>query len=93
VVSSGTAEANRAMGFRARVLLDQTFGSGLAFRVGGTPAAVLVDAEGRIASGVANGAPAVLALANAQHRPSRRSAKPGDSAGLEFTRSSPLEST
>jgi thiol-disulfide isomerase/thioredoxin len=68
VVSSGTAEANRAMGLRAPVVLDQTFASGVAFHVRGTPAAVLVDANGKIASGVASGAPAVFALANAQHR-------------------------
>jgi thiol-disulfide isomerase/thioredoxin len=67
VVSSGTGEANRAMGLQAPVVLDQTFASGLAFHVRGTPAAVLLDAEGRIASGVASGAPAVFALANAHH--------------------------
>jgi peroxiredoxin len=68
VVSSGTVDANRAMGLRAPVVLDQTFASGQVFRVRGTPAAVLVDAEGRIASGVATGAPAVFALANAHLR-------------------------
>lgn len=68
IVSSRTVAANRAMGLQAPVVLDQTFSSGLAFHVRGTPAAVLVNADGKIASGVANGAPAVFELANAQHR-------------------------
>lgn len=65
VVSTGTVDANRRMGFRSPVVLDETFASGFAFHVSGTPAAVLVDAQGKIASGVATGAPAVFALANA----------------------------
>jgi peroxiredoxin len=63
IVSAGTAEANRAMGLRAPVLLDQGFTTGRAFGVLGTPSAVLVDAQGNIASQVAAGAPSVLALA------------------------------
>jgi len=68
VVSSGTVAENRAMGLRSPVVLDQTFASGSAFQVRGTPAAVLVNAEGKIASEVANGAPAVFALANARQK-------------------------
>jgi peroxiredoxin/uncharacterized membrane protein YphA (DoxX/SURF4 family) len=68
VVSSGTVEANLAMGLRAPVVLDPTFATGLAFHVRGTPGAVLIDGKGRIASGVASGASAVFALANAQRR-------------------------
>ena len=64
VVSTGTVEANRAMGLRSRVLLDQEFSTGRAFGIGGTPSAVLVDAAGQIASEVAVGAQAVMALAN-----------------------------
>jgi len=64
VVSTGTVEANIAMGLRAPVVLDQSFATGTAFHVRGTPAAVLVDAGGRIASGVAVGAQAVLSAAN-----------------------------
>jgi hypothetical protein len=48
---------------RAPVLLDQGFSAASRFGVRGTPSAVLVDAEGWIASEVAVGAPAVLALA------------------------------
>jgi hypothetical protein len=51
------------MGLRSTVVLDQQFSVGRAFGAGGTPSAVLVDAEGRVASEVAVGAPAVLELA------------------------------
>jgi peroxiredoxin len=63
VVSTGSVGDNEALGFRATVVLDQDFGTGQRFGVQGTPSAVLVDAEGRIASNVAVGAEAVLALA------------------------------
>jgi peroxiredoxin len=64
-VSQGDVEANRAMGLQSPVVLDQTFATGQAFGVTGTPSAVLVDAEGTIASEIAVGAQAVLALAGA----------------------------
>jgi peroxiredoxin/uncharacterized membrane protein YphA (DoxX/SURF4 family) len=62
VVSTGTVEANQAMGLRSPVVLDQGFRVGNIFGATGTPMAVLVDAEGKIASEDAAGAPAVLAL-------------------------------
>jgi len=68
VVSAGTMEDNRAMGLRSTVVLDQGFSAGLAFGASGTPSAVLVDRKGRIASEVAVGAPAVLALAGASQK-------------------------
>jgi methylamine dehydrogenase accessory protein MauD len=68
VVSTGTAEANRAQGLRAPIVLDQQFASGRQFGATGTPMAVLIDAQGRIASEVAAGGPAVLALANDPHQ-------------------------
>jgi hypothetical protein len=52
------------MGLTSPVVLDDGFVTGRTFGVSGTPSAVLVGAEGRIASDVAVGAPAVLALAN-----------------------------
>lgn len=64
VISSGTVEANRAQGFRSPVLLDQEFLAGRLFGVGGTPSAVMLDEQGRVASEVTVGAPAVLALAD-----------------------------
>ena len=46
-------------------LLDQQFATGRAFGASGTPSAVLVDAEGKVASEVAVGAPGVLELTRA----------------------------
>jgi thiol-disulfide isomerase/thioredoxin len=66
VVSTGSAEENRAMGLRSPVLLDQGFSAGMAFGANGTPSAILVDGKGKIASELAVGAPAVLALAGLQ---------------------------
>jgi hypothetical protein len=43
-------------------MLSESF-AGVPFGATGTPSAVLVDAEGRIASSVTVGGPAVLALA------------------------------
>src|SRR5215472_381229 len=56
-------ESNQAMGLRSPVLLDQQGMSvGRLFGATSTPMAVLVDGEGKIASELAAGAPAVLAL-------------------------------
>ena len=63
VVSAGTLEANKEMGLISPVLLDQQFNAGRAFGASGTPSGVVVDEEGKIASEVAVGAPAVLELA------------------------------
>jgi thiol-disulfide isomerase/thioredoxin len=63
VISTGTVEANQAMGLRSPVVLDQSFTAGRSFGATGTPSAVLLDAQGRMASPVAVGAAAVLALA------------------------------
>ena len=52
------------MGLRSPVLVESPGMSvGRQFVAGGTPMAVLVDAEGKIASELAAGAPAVLELA------------------------------
>jgi hypothetical protein len=45
------------------VVLDEGFAAGRAFGVTGTPMAVLVDADGKVASEVVTGAQSVLALA------------------------------
>jgi thiol-disulfide isomerase/thioredoxin len=65
VVSAGSEEANREMELTSPVLLDQNFATGRAFGASGTPSAVLMDAEGNVASEVAVGAPAVMELAGA----------------------------
>jgi thiol-disulfide isomerase/thioredoxin len=68
VVSSGDAASTRAEGFGSLVLLDEDFAAGSAFDANGTPMAVRLDADGRIASQVVAGADAVLALARATVR-------------------------
>jgi protein-disulfide isomerase len=65
LVSAGSEEANKEMGFTSLVLWDQNFATGRAFGASGTPSAVLVDAEGKVASEGAVGAPAVMELAGA----------------------------
>ena len=62
VVSTGTAEATRPAGFRSPVVLDGGLGIGRRFGTHGTPAAIRIDAGGRIASPVASGVTAVLGL-------------------------------
>ena len=64
IVSSGDAERTREDGFRCTVLLDPEFSAGELFGAGGTPSALLLGADGRVASGVAVGAQAVLGLAH-----------------------------
>ena len=62
LVSTGTADANRAHGFTSTILLDQGFRTGGAFGASGTPSAVLIDKDGNVASGVAVGGPDVMKL-------------------------------
>jgi len=62
IVSSESVADNQAMQLRSPVVLDQQDMSvGRLFGATGTPMAVLIDAEGKIASELAAGAPAVLA--------------------------------
>ncbi len=64
IVSTGTKEANEEFGLTSPVLLDQGFTVASRFGANGTPMAVLLDREGRVASPVAAGAPGVLELLN-----------------------------
>jgi thiol-disulfide isomerase/thioredoxin/uncharacterized membrane protein YphA (DoxX/SURF4 family) len=64
VISAGAFDENRKQGFRSRVLLDPYYAASQVFNSGGTPSAVIVE-QGRVASSVAVGAEAVLALAGA----------------------------
>jgi thiol-disulfide isomerase/thioredoxin len=68
VVSAGSPKANREQQFRSRVLLDPKFDVSERFGVPGTPAAVLLDPQGRVASEPKVGGPAVLALMGADAR-------------------------
>jgi thiol-disulfide isomerase/thioredoxin/uncharacterized membrane protein YphA (DoxX/SURF4 family) len=63
VISAGSPEEIRK--FRSRLLLDPHFAANQVFNAGGTPSAVLIDEQGRVASEVGAGASEVLALAGA----------------------------
>lgn len=63
VISSGAFEAIHAQGFRSRVLLDPYSAANHVFGAGGTPAAVVIDENGNVASEVSVGADQVWALA------------------------------
>jgi peroxiredoxin len=76
VVSDGTVEENEAMGLGAPIVLDNTYAAQEAFGGGGTPSAVLIDAEGRVASEVVVGASAVLELARSGRAAAAREAGP-----------------
>ncbi len=69
LVSTGTADANRQQGLRSPILLDQNFSTGSAFGADGTPSAIMVDAKGNVASGLAVGGPEVMKLARSTRDP------------------------
>jgi thioredoxin-related protein len=69
VVSTGSVEANKALGLKSPVLLDQNFTVAPAFGANGTPMAVLLDERARVASRLAVGSPEVLALARGKLDP------------------------
>jgi len=63
VISEATVEENRAMGLRSPIVLDNNGEVKGLFSVDGTPMALLLDAQGNIASPLAKGGPEVLNLA------------------------------
>jgi thiol-disulfide isomerase/thioredoxin len=64
VVSDGSIEANRGLDLAATVGLDEGSRVAQAFGAKGTPMAILLDSDGRIASALAAGAQAFFALAH-----------------------------
>jgi len=62
LISGGTPEQARELGLSSTILLDSG-STASAYGANGTPMAVLVDGQGRIASKLAGGAPGCLALA------------------------------
>lgn len=64
IVSTGSVEDNRAQGFRSSVVIDSGFSVGNAFGASGTPSAIMVDNEGKVASMVVVGAEEVMKLLN-----------------------------
>jgi peroxiredoxin len=87
LVSQGSPEENRRLadehGWRFEVLLDDDWDVGQTWGASGTPTGYLVDAEGRVASDLAVGADALLALLQRGDRPSN-----GDGNGAAGARSS-----
>jgi peroxiredoxin len=69
VITTGEAEENRKLvaehGIRGPVLLQEGMAVGAQYQCNGTPMGYLIDAQGRIASELAIGGPALLALASA----------------------------
>ncbi|HXR66546.1 MAG TPA: redoxin domain-containing protein, partial [Ktedonobacteraceae bacterium] len=63
VISNGMVEQNRALGLRSPVLLNEEGDVSRLFGANGTPMAIVVDAQGKVASTLVEGAPDVLALA------------------------------
>ncbi|MEA2170610.1 MAG: hypothetical protein QOF76_3910 [Solirubrobacteraceae bacterium] len=63
VISKGSAETNEAMDLSSTIVLDPSFAAGNAFAAPGTPSAILLDADGNVASEVAVGSDACLDLA------------------------------
>jgi peroxiredoxin/thiol-disulfide isomerase/thioredoxin len=55
LVARGSEEDNRAQGFGFRMLMDHDLSASEAFGVSGTPAAIVVDADGTVVSPVARG--------------------------------------
>jgi peroxiredoxin len=65
LITSGGPDANRALGINTTMLMDDAFSTGRKFGAGGTPSGILIGADGKVASDIAVGAQAVLALAGA----------------------------
>jgi methylamine dehydrogenase accessory protein MauD len=62
IVSSGAAEEHQGLELQSRIVLQPDLSLMYTFGVTGTPSAVWIDRDGRIASPVVAGAPDVLAL-------------------------------
>ncbi len=62
VISAGATNENLAMGFTSPIGIDATFSVGSGLGVPGTPSAIIVDADGRFASEIAVGEPAIWRL-------------------------------
>jgi thiol-disulfide isomerase/thioredoxin/uncharacterized membrane protein YphA (DoxX/SURF4 family) len=62
LISTGSREANEEMGLESEIALDGSFAAGGAFGAAGTPSGIVIDRTGKIASGLAVGAPGVMAL-------------------------------
>jgi thiol-disulfide isomerase/thioredoxin len=68
IVSRGSVGENIEQGIRSKIVLDQGFSTAGTYGASGTPMGILIDAHGNIASELAVGAPAVMALATPSAR-------------------------
>ena len=89
VITTGDAEKNRQFfgehKITSPVLLQKDSAVATAYQANGTPTGYLVNAEGKIASKLAVGAEALLALANAPvPRPSTLNPQPSDDRASRF---------
>lgn len=62
LISAGTVEANQAQGLSSPILLDNGFATGFAYGAKGTPSALLIDAQGKVASPLVVGATAIMPM-------------------------------
>ncbi len=62
VVSTGSPEDNRALGLRSRIVLDDGFTIGREYGATGTPSAIVLDVDGKVASDIASGPDDVIDL-------------------------------
>jgi peroxiredoxin len=69
LISSSSREMNSQMGLKSTVLLDEQFAVGTLYGAGGTPSAVLIDADGKIASSLMVGGLGVMELLEWRERP------------------------
>jgi peroxiredoxin len=87
IVTTGTVEENRKMsgdhGLRCRILLQGEVDIAAAYGAFGTPIGYLIDEEGRIASPMAVGANALMALAAEHSGSQQRGNKPLSESRLE----------
>jgi peroxiredoxin len=82
MISSGTVSTNRELHFRSTVLIDGHAPSAMRlFGANGTPTAVLIDANGRIASPLAIGGPSVLALTRSEEANQKAASETSSEAG------------
>ena len=65
LISTGSPDANREQGLTAPILLDEGFATGHSYGAKGTPSAILIDAQGNVASSLVVGASNIMPLLTA----------------------------
>jgi peroxiredoxin len=96
VITTGEVEKNRQFfgehKITGPVLLQKDSEVAAAYKANGTPTGYLIDAEGKIASELAAGAEALLALANGEPQPSTINPRPSDDRASRFANGSLVRS-